>query len=193
MTDAAGAIYSWISSKLSPQADNDQRGGAVVKQFLLCAALATLLAAPAGAAPAAAAASFTPGPVAAVEAFHAALKGGDAAAALRLLSPAVTIYEQGFVDQTRSDYAGAHVAADSAFAQGTEYQLLERRIIWLGDNAACVISRSHTSGSFQGHAINLVGTETMVLEHAGGAWVIDHIHWSAHPADGELKPAADKP
>lgn len=163
----------------------------MVKRLLLCAGLAAAaLAAPAGAA---LAPQFTPGPVAAVEAFHSALKGSDTAAALRLLSPAVTVYEQGFADQTRSDYAGAHLAADAAFAQGTQYQVIERRIIWLGDNAACVISRTRTTGSFQGHAINLVGTETMVLERSGGAWSIDHIHWSAHPADGELKPAADKP
>jgi hypothetical protein len=161
------------------------------KKLLLCAALAAMLAAPAHAA--GAATDSTPGPVAAVDAFHAALKSGDAAGALRLLSAGATVYEQGFVDQTRSDYAGAHVAADSAFAQGTELQVLERRILWIGDNAACVISKTHTTGNFQGHAINLVGTETMLLERSAGAWSIEHIHWSAHPADGELKPAADKP
>lgn len=163
----------------------------MVKQLLLCAGFAAVLAAPAGAAPIPS--PFTPAPVAAVEAFHAALKSGDTSAALRLLSPAVTVFEQGFVDQTRSDYAGAHLAADAAFAGGTQSQVIERRIVWLGDSAACVISRTHTTGNFQGHAINLVGTETMVLEHAGGNWTIDHIHWSAHPADGELKPATDKP
>jgi ketosteroid isomerase-like protein len=160
----------------------------VVKRLLLCA----VLAAPAGAALAAPSPS-TPGPVAAVEAFHDALKSGDTSAALRLLSPAATVYEQGFADQTRSDYAGAHLAADAAFAQGTQLQVIERRIVWLGDNAACVISRDHTTGNFQGHAINLMGTETMVVERSGGSWIIDHIHWSAHPGDGESKPGADKP
>lgn len=162
----------------------------MLKKLLLCAGLAAVLAAPARAASPSAEAA--PGPVAVVDAFHAALKSGDASAALHMLSAGVSIYEQGFVDQTRSDYAGAHIAADSAFAQGTDYQVLERRILWLGDNAACVISKTRTQGNFQGHAINLVGTETVVLQRSGNTWSIEHIHWSAHPADGELKPAADK-
>lgn len=159
--------------------------------LLLCLALLTsLLAAPLSGA-AAAAGEETPGPVAVIDAFHAALKSGDANAALRMLSVNVTIFEQGFVDQTRSDYAGAHIAADSAFAQGTSFQVLERRILWLGDNAACVISKTRTQGNFQGHAIDLVGTETMLLQRSGSTWGIEHVHWSAHPAEGELKPAAD--
>ncbi|MDE0855141.1 MAG: nuclear transport factor 2 family protein [Nevskia sp.] len=162
----------------------------MVKNLLLSFAVAvSALAMPARAATSG---DATPGPVAVVDAFHAALKTGDATSALKLLSVSVSIYEQGFVDQTRADYAGAHIAADSAFAQGTELQVLERRIIWLGDNAACVVSKTSTKGNFQGHAINLVGTESMVLQRSGGSWTIEHIHWSAHPADGELKPAADE-
>ena len=130
-----------------------------------------------------------PGPAGVVDAFHAALKAGDTSAALKLLTPDASVYEQGFVDQSRSDYAGAHIAADSAFAQSTELQLLERRVAALGDNAAAVLSRTQTRGSFQGHPINLVGTETILLQRGGGAWLIAHIHWSAHPAEGELKPA----
>jgi hypothetical protein len=160
-----------------------------VKKLLLCLALAAPMAVMA----AAPATDDGPAPVAVVDAFHAALKSGDASGALKLLSVSASIYEQGFVDQTRSDYAGAHIAADATFAAATEMQILERRIIWLGDNAACVISRTRTQGNFQGHPINLVGTETMVLQRSGNSWAIEHIHWSAHPADGELKPAADKP
>ncbi len=166
-----------------------------MKKLLLCLALAAPMAAIAAsnAAAPASAADSSPAPVAVVEGFHAALKAGDPSSALKLLSVSASIYEQGFIDQTRSDYAGAHIAADAAFAQATELQVLERRIIWLGDNAACVISRTQTRGTFQGHPINLVGTETMVLQRSGNSWNIEHIHWSAHPADGELKPAADKP
>jgi hypothetical protein len=159
-----------------------------VKKLLLCLALAAPLAAMA----AAPATDGGPAPVAVVDAFHAALKSNDPSSALKLLSVSASIYEQGFVDQTRSDYAGAHITADAAFAAATEFQVLERRILWLGDNAACVVSRTHTQGTFQGHPINLVGTETMVLQRSGGNWNIEHIHWSAHPADGELKPADEK-
>lgn len=163
----------------------------MVKNLLLSFAFAaSLAAAPAGWA-AAASGDAVPGPVTVVDAFHAALKANDTSAALKLLSVSVSIFEQGFVDQTRADYAGAHIAADAAFAS-TDLQVLERRIIWLGDNAACVISKTHTQGNFQGHPIDLIGTETMVLQRSGNSWTIEHIHWSAHPGEGEAKPAADK-
>lgn len=164
-----------------------------MKKLLLCLAFAAPLAASTAVMAAAPAADGAPAPVAVVDAFHAALKAGDASGALKLLSVSATIYEQGFVDQSRSDYAGAHIAADATFASATELHVLERRIIWLGDNAACVITKTRTQGNFQDHPINLVGTETMVLQRSGNSWAIEHIHWSAHPADGELKPAADKP
>ena len=125
---------------------------------------------------AAQAADSEPGPVAALDAFHAALKSHDPAAALKLLAPDVSILEQGFVDRSRADYAGAHIAADAAFAQATEYKVLERRILWLGDNAACVMSQTRTVGRFENQPINLIGTETAVLQRAGGVWSITHIH-----------------
>jgi len=163
----------------------------VVRNLLLRIVLAApMLLAPAAWA-GAQAGDATPGPAAVVDAFHAALKANDSNGALKLLSVNVTIFEQGFVDQTRADYAGGHITADAAFAQGTSFQVLDRRILWLGDNAACVISKTRTQGNFQGHAIDLVGTESMVLQRAGSSWSIEHIHWSAHPADGELKPAAE--
>src|SRR6202012_3189189 len=101
-------------------------------KLLLCLAFAAPLALSFNAA-AAGAADAGPAPVAVVDAFHAALKANDPPGALRLLSVNASIYEQGFVDQTRSDYAGAHIQADATFASSTEFQVLERRIIWLGD------------------------------------------------------------
>jgi ketosteroid isomerase-like protein len=161
-------------------------------KLLLCLALsAPLLAHAATPAPAAPANDAAPAPVAVVDAFHAALKANDPSAALRLMSVSASIYEQGFVDQTRADYAGAHIAADAAFASTTDFEVLERRIIWLGDNAACVTSKTRTQGNFQGHPINLIGTETVVMQRSGSSWSIEHIHWSAHPGEGEPKPAAD--
>lgn len=163
----------------------------MVKNLLRSVAFAVSIAAAPTVLAAAPSGDAAPGPVTVVDAFHAALKANDTASALKLLSVSASIYEQGFVDQTRADYAGAHIAADAAFAS-TDLQVLERRIIWLGDNAACVISKTRTQGNFQGHAIDLVGTETMVLQRSGNSWIIEHIHWSAHPGDGEPKPAADK-
>lgn len=151
---------------------------------LLLAALAgwVALAPPAGA-------DGVPPPAAAVDAFHAALRNGDASAVQRWLAADVDIFEQGFVDRGRANYAGAHLAADVAFAQATTQTVLDRRTLWLGDGNACVLSQTRTKGSFQGHPIDLIGTETMLLQRSGPVWSISHIHWSAHPGDGALHPA----
>lgn len=166
--------------------------GQVVNQLLQPLAFCTMLAAACGAA-SAAAPQAPPSPAGVVDAFHAALKSGDANAALHQLAADVNIFEQGFVDRTRADYAGAHVAADTAFAQSTDFKVLDRRILWLGDNTACVLSQTRTEGRFEGRTINLIGTETMLLQRAGNGWSITHIHWSAHSGEAEAQPAAQSP
>lgn len=126
-------------------------------------------------------ADAVPGPAATVDAFHAALKSGQPQAALNLLTQNVVIAEQGFIDEGRDTYARTQAANDVAFAKATDYQVLNRHLIWLGDAAALVISQTRTTGSFAGHAIDLLGAETVLLRQYGGRWQIDHIHWSAHP------------
>jgi ketosteroid isomerase-like protein len=156
------------------------------KLFLVAALACAVAASPARA-------DALPAPAATVDAFHAALKSGDTAAALRLLTADVDIFEQGFADHTRAAYAGPHIASDAAFAQATVLTVQVRRILWFGDNNACVISQTRTHGSYQGQPIDLVGTETMLLQRAGGSWGISHIHWSAHPSDGAPQAAPGSP
>lgn len=131
-----------------------------------------------------------PGPADVVDAFHAALKTGHPDAALQMMTQDVYIAEQGFVDTGRASYAKSQVANDVKFAEATHYQVINRHMIWLGDNAACVISQTRTSGSFAGHDIDLIGAETALLRKFGGHWQIAHVHWSAHPdhpADGAAR------
>ncbi len=125
-------------------------------------------------------------PTATVDAYHAALKNKDTATALNLMAADVTLFEQGFVEKSRADYAGPHIAADADFAAATSYTVTDRKIIWLGDNAACVVTQNRTVGSYQKQNLNLIGTETMVLRRAGDGWLIQHAHWSAHPAPDAL-------
>jgi ketosteroid isomerase-like protein len=122
-------------------------------------------------------------PAATVDAFHAALHEGKADAALALLATNVSIFETGFVEQSRDAYRGAHLDADLDFARKTQFAVVERNLMWLGASAACVMSRTTTKGDFQGHPVDLIGTETMLLQKAGDGWVISHIHWSAHPRE----------
>ena len=50
--------------------------------------------------------------VAAVDAFHAALGSGDAAAVLALLAEDVVVLEEGGAERSRDEYAGHHLPAD---------------------------------------------------------------------------------
>jgi hypothetical protein len=124
----------------------------------------------------------TPGPARAVDAFHAALAAGDRSAVLSLLAGDVLIFEQGFATDGRNAYAKQNLKPDITFAQATHYKVLSRRLIWLGNAAALVLSQSRTTGTFDGHQIDLVGTETMLVRRYGNLWQIAHIHWSAHSA-----------
>jgi ketosteroid isomerase-like protein len=122
-------------------------------------------------------------PGAAVDAFHAALHAGKRDAVLALLAPDVLFYEQGFRESGRDAYGGQHVRDDIAFAAATAHEVLDRRLLWLGDGAACVLSRTREHGHFDGQDVDLVGTETVVLRRAGNGWVIVHMHTSAHPIE----------
>ncbi len=72
--------------------------------------------------------------------------------------------------------------ADAEFAAATSYVVVERKILWVGDLAACVITQTRTTGTYQKQVLDLIGTETMLLRRSGDGWLIQHAHWSAHPA-----------
>lgn len=122
-------------------------------------------------------------PAATVDAFHAALRAGQTEMALHTLAPDVSIYQQGFVESSREAYRKDQLKSDTAFAKVTEYEVLDRRLQWLGDNAALVLSHTRTHGEFSGEKLDLIGDETALLRKSGDSWVITHLHWSAHPAD----------
>ena len=54
-----------------------------------------------------------------VNAFHAALKRGDATAALNLMAEDVVIFESGGVERHRAEYATHHLKSDAAFSAAT--------------------------------------------------------------------------
>lgn len=126
---------------------------------------------------AAAAAAPRPGEV--VNDFHAAVGKGDRQGALDLLASDVVIYEQGFSEFNRREYAGDHLAADLAFQQHVKRSITWRQVF--EDQAyAFVISEYRIVGRFEGTDVDLKSAETMVLRRSGQDWKIVHIHWSAH-------------
>lgn len=120
-------------------------------------------------------------PVLVVARFHAALAGGDAAAAAALLDPAATIFEEGYVERSKADYVASHLPADIAFTRAI-HETLERRDVTAGSDMAVVTSESRLTGVFKDKAVDRVSVETMALRRGPGGWRIVHIHWSSHAA-----------
>ena len=113
-----------------------------------------------------------------VSAFHAAIHAGDKERALALMSPAVMIYESGYVERTRDEYANHHLAADIAFSKATTRKVL-RHSERVDGAVATVLDETETSGAFKGKPVHSFSVETVLLEKQGDGWVIVHVHWSS--------------
>jgi ketosteroid isomerase-like protein len=117
----------------------------------------------------------------ALASFHAALVAGDKAKVLDLMAPEVAIYESGYVERSRAEYASHHLAGDMEFAQSASRKVLKQTERTEG-NTAIIWQETETTGTSRGKAIHLLGTETAVLEKKGDAWTIVHVHWSSRKA-----------
>ena len=116
-----------------------------------------------------------------LDAFHAALVAGDRAKALELLSPDVAIYEAGYVERSRDEYASHHLGGDMEFAKTSTRKVLKENEQVIG-NTAIIWQETETTGTSRGKPVHAMGTETAVLEQKGDAWAIVHIHWSSRKA-----------
>ncbi len=118
-----------------------------------------------------------------VDAFHAALRRGDPAAALTLVADDAIVFEDGRVERTKAEYALHHAGADAAFSKAVATKRLSRTGR-AGADLALIASESRTRGRFRGEDVDRIMVETMVLRRGSdGAWKIVHIHWSsAQPA-----------
>jgi ketosteroid isomerase-like protein len=115
---------------------------------------------------------------AAVDAFHAALKRGDAKAASALLADDALIFEEGGAERSKAEYAETHLPADIEFVQAVPSTVIRRSGRSLG-SLAWIATESRMTGTYRGKAIDRRTTETMVLREVGKAWRIVHIHWSS--------------
>lgn len=116
-----------------------------------------------------------------VDAFHAALRRGDTAAAAALLANDALIFEAGGVERSKAEYASHHLAADAAFSQAVP-ATVTRRSGNAAASIAWIASEGRTTGTYSGKAIDRVTAETMVLRRIGKQWKIVHIHWSSAAA-----------
>lgn len=119
-------------------------------------------------------------PAEAVDAFHKALRDGKRDAAIEMLTKDASVFETGYVEPMRDQYAGEHLKQDMEFAAKTKRNVL-RRETQIDGNSAWVLSLTETIGDFGERHVELEGTETVILRLVGEDWKIAHIHWSAHP------------
>jgi ketosteroid isomerase-like protein len=134
--------------------------------------------------------AFAAAPTEALDGFHTAIEKGDVNKVLSLLAPEVTIYEQGFAETSRDAWATNQLKDAIEFALRTERRTLRRESKQVGD-LAYVVTTTLTTGTIEGHKLELEGAETAVLRQEAGVWKIVHLHWSAHEkAPSEPPPAA---
>ncbi|GAB3253673.1 YybH family protein [Chitinimonas naiadis] len=110
--------------------------------------------------------------------FHSAMQSGRQADVEALMNPEALIYESGYIERTRSDYAEHHLPGDIAYAKKIKTKLLKQAAIE-AENLAVITSETETIDQSAKEPINYAGTETMVLRRVNGEWRIAHIHWSS--------------
>lgn len=125
--------------------------------------------------------AFATTPLETVTSFHEALTAGKPDDATSLLSPTIQIFESGYVERSRDEYAGHHLPGDIAFAKATSQSVL-RQNERIEGNIAVVTRETETKGKFKGANVHSFGTETAVLQKQGDKWLITHVHWSSRKA-----------
>jgi ketosteroid isomerase-like protein len=119
-------------------------------------------------------------PVDAVDAFHAALKKQDTAAALSLLDRDLIVFEFGVVDPTVQAYAFAHLPFDIDVAAVSKWDVQSRRVGGEGDIRWVLTSYHVTGRQSDGTPIDQTTLETMILRRTSGLFRIAHMHWSTN-------------
>ena len=121
-------------------------------------------------------------PSEAVDAFHAALRNKDTAAALSLLDRSLVVYEFGAVDATIEAYAFRHLPFDMDLAVATQWKLETRRVGGEGNERWVLSTYRVTGKQSDGTPIDQTTLETVILRRSGELFRIVHFHWSTSDA-----------
>lgn len=130
---------------------------------------------------AASASSLAASPKETLAAFHDALTSGDKTKAASLLAPDIAIYESGYVERSRDEYASHHLGGDIEFAKNSTRKVL-KQTERIDGKTAVVWEESETTGVSRGKPVHVFGTGTAVPEKNGDNWSIVHVHWSSRKA-----------
>lgn len=116
--------------------------------------------------------------LAAIDAFHAALRAGDSTRVVSLIASDAVIIEAGTIE-TRAEYLSGHLGADIKASRGTPGERSIVAVTVVG-NAAFVTARTVTSTTgAQGTTSISELAELMVVAKTDGLWKIRAVHWSS--------------
>jgi mono/diheme cytochrome c family protein len=114
-----------------------------------------------------------------VDSFQKRLAQGDTNGAAQLLDPSVLIFEGGGAEKSRDEYASHHLKSDAAFLKDAQVRQLSRTGNAAGDLAWVATESELKSTGVK--PVDLVTTETMILQRKPEGWRVIHIHWSSKP------------
>jgi len=114
---------------------------------------------------------------ASLEAFYAAMKTGDKAAAMRAIAPDAVFIEGGRLE-TRAEYESKHLPADIEFERAVAGKRGPLNITFNG-STAWAIATTEYAGTFENTPVNFISAQLMVLTRNNGPWVIRSVHWSS--------------
>ncbi|HJS21484.1 MAG TPA: c-type cytochrome [Steroidobacteraceae bacterium] len=120
-------------------------------------------------------------PVDTARLFHQALAAGDRDKVQALLDPKVLVLESGGAERSLAEYAAHHLGADLQFLRTVRSKLQRQSVNTVGD-LAWVASESRLTGTTSNRPVDLLSTETLVLQRTSGSWKVVHVHWSSRPA-----------
>jgi len=118
-------------------------------------------------------------PAEVVDAFHAALRKKDTAAALSLLDRSLVVFEFGAVDPTVEAYAFRHLPFDMDVAVATQWKLETRRVGGEGNERWVLSTYRVTGKQVDGAPVDQAMHETVILRRSGDLFRIVHFHWSS--------------
>lgn len=126
-----------------------------------------------------------------LDAFHKALRRNQPDQVLARMAKDVVVYEQGFAEASRDEWARKQLGTAIAFARDTERRVLRRTSGGVGDTA-WIVSTTETVLDVTDRKVVFEGAETAVLRRERGTWKIVHLHWSAHEAPDQAEAAPNK-
>jgi len=116
-----------------------------------------------------------------LESFYAAIKRGDATAAMSVIAPDAMFVESGTLE-TRAEYEKNHLPLDIDFERQITGKRGPLRVTFAGDTA-WIIATTEYDGKIEDGYVSFASSQLMVLTKDADAWKIRSIHWSSRPLE----------